>query len=354
MSIESQAFGATPDGQPVDIFTLRAPGTDATGLQARITNYGGVIVNLWAPDRNGQSADVTLGFDTLDEYITLSKFFGCIVGRFANRIAGAQFELNGKTYQLANTGGPNHSHGGPQGFDKKVWAAETSAVDGEPALRLRHHSPDGDQGYPGALDVEVTYTLTRANALRIDYRAQTDAPTIINLTNHAYFNLAGQGTIHEHMMTLYADAYTPVDDTLVPLGEIAPVDGTPFDFRTPTPIGARIDDEHPQVRKGRGYDHNWVLGDPDGTLRHAATVEEPQSGRRMLMHATQPGVQFYTGNMLPDALPGKGGEVYTKRSGFCLETQHFPNSPNQPNFPSVVLNPGETYAQTTVFTFESG
>ncbi|MEX1018709.1 MAG: aldose epimerase family protein [Litorilinea sp.] len=353
MSIEVQDFGTTPAGVPVQIFTLTAPGDESTALRARITNYGGVLVNLWAPDRNGQAADVVLGFDTLDEYITLSKNFGCLVGRFANRIAGGRFELNGKVYQLAQNGGPNHIHGGPVGFDKVVWEAETSRDAGQPVLTLRHHSPDGDQGYPGALDVTVIYTVTADNALRIDYRATTDAPTILNLTNHTYFNLAGQGNILDHVMTLRADAFTPVDTALIPTGEIMSVADTPFDFRTPTPIGARMTSIHEQVQRGRGYDHNWVLGAADGTLRHAATVEEPQSGRRMHMWTTQPGVQFYTGNMLPDALPAKAEQVYTKQSGFCLETQHFPDSPNQPGFPSVVLEPGAVFAQTTVFGFEA-
>lgn len=346
-----QDFGATPAGEPVRIFTLSAPGGDAA-LCARITNYGGVIVNLWAPDAQGQAADVVLGFDTLDEYIALSKFFGCLVGRFANRIAGGTFELNGTRYQLATNGGPNHIHGGPVGFDKVVWQAETAEnAAGEPVLRLRHHSPDGDQGYPGALDVEVVYTVTRDNALRIDYTATTDAPTILNLTNHSYFNLGNAATILDHVVTLHADAFTPVNENLIPTGELASVKGTPFDFRTPTSIGARIDENHPQLQRAGGYDHNWVLGEDDGTLRHVATVVEPQSGRRLELHTTQPGVQFYTGNFLPPSMPAKAGQSYTRRAGFCLETQHFPNSPNQPDFPSVVLNPGETFRQMTLFAF---
>lgn len=351
MSIESQSFGKTANGKNVEIYTLAAPGTDPARLQTRITNYGGVVVNLWAPDRQGQMQDVVLGFDTLEEYISLSKFFGCLVGRFANRIAGGSFALNGQVYPLARNGGPNHIHGGPVGFDKVVWAAEAAEIDGASALVLRHHSPDGDQGYPGALDVEVTYRVTHDNALRIDYWAQTDAPTILNLTNHSYFNLGQDATILGHVMTLYADAFTPVDDNLIPTGELAPVAGTPFDFRTPTPIGARIDAVHAQLRRAGGYDHNWVLNPGDQALRHVATVDEPTSGRRMQLHTTQPGVQFYTGNFLPSTMPGKGGKRYHRRGGFCLETQHFPDSPNQPHFPTVVLNPGETYRHTTVFSF---
>jgi aldose 1-epimerase len=344
--MDIQPFGFTTSGQPAQIFTL----SGAEGFRARITNYGGVLVNLFAPDREGALADVVLGFDTLEEYITLSKFFGCLVGRFANRIAQGRFELNGTVYELARNGGPNHIHGGPVGFDKVVWQAEAETTDGHDTLVLRHHSPDGDQGYPGAIDVQVTYTV-KDRSLHIDYRAQCDAPTILNLTNHTYFNLAGRGHILDHVMTLHADAYTPVDDALIPTGELAAVEGTPFDFRTPTPIGARIDADHPQIRNGLGYDHNFVLNRAGDGLVDVVRVVSPTSGRTLDVATTEPGLQFYTGNFLDGSITGRSGVVYQRRQGFCLETQHFPDSPNKPQFPSTLLRPGETYRSTTVYRF---
>lgn len=350
MTVECESFGATADGTAVQIYTLEG----RSGLRVRITDYGGTVVNVWAPDRVGELADVVLGFDTLDEYIARNMFLGCLVGRFANRIARGRFELNGRTYRLAQNSGPNHSHGGPVGFDKRVWAAEPGDTHGQPALILRHTSPDGDQGYPGALSVQVTYRVTDDNAIQIDYRAETDARTILNLTNHSSFNLAGGGTILDHLMTIHADCFTPVDDRMIPTGAIEPVDGTPLDFREPRLIGAAIDTDHEQLRRAHGYDHNWVLGPPDGTLRHAATAEHPPSGRRMLVYTTQPGMQFFTSNRLVEPLPGKSGQTYRARSGFCLETQHFPDSPNQDNFPSVVLEVGQTYSHRTIFRFDAG
>lgn len=349
MDILKRPFGVTTDQQPADLYTL----TNDHGMTAQIMTYGGTIVSLQTPDRNGVPGDVVLGLETLADYQARSPFFGCITGRYANRIANGKFELDGVTYTLATNNGPNHLHGGLRGFDKVVWQAETARADGEVALHLHYRSPDGEEGYPGNLAVTVTYTLTNANELRIDYRATTDQPTILNLTNHTYFNLAGQGAILDHVILIDADRFTPVNAALIPTGDLPSVDATPFDFRSPTPIGARIHQEDEQLRYGGGYDHNWVLNQPDTGLRHVITVTEATSGRCMDVATTQPGVQFYTGNMMPDRLPGKGGQVYTKRSGFCLETQHFPDSPNQPHFPTTVLRPGEHYAETTVFTFST-
>ena len=349
MDIVKQPFGVTTDQQPVDLYTL----TNDHGITAQITNYGGTIVTLQTPDRQGNPGDIVLGFDTLADYQARSPFFGCVTGRYANRIANASFDLDGVTYPLAANNGPNHLHGGLRGFDKIVWQAETARADGEVALHLHYVSPDGEEGYPGNLDVTVTYTLTNQNELRIDYRATTDQPTILNLTNHTYFNLAGQGQILDHVMMIDANRFTPVDGTLIPTGELPSLDGSPLDFRTPTPIGAHIDQDDAQLRYGGGYDHNWVLNRPELGLRHVITVTEPTRGRCMDVATSQPGVQFYTGNMLPDSLPGKAGQVYTKRSGFCLETQHFPDSPHHAHFPSTVLRPGEHYHETTVFTFST-
>lgn len=347
MKIEKQPFGQTKDGQAVDLFTL----TNDHTITTQIMTYGGTIVTLRTPDRNGVFGDIVLGFDTLADYQARSPFFGCITGRYANRIANGKFQLDGVTYTLATNNGPNHLHGGLRGFDKVVWQAETTQSGDEVALHLRYVSGDGEENYPGTLTATVSYTLTNRNELRIDYRATTDKPTILNLTNHTYFNLAGQGKILDHLMTIDADRFTPVTAALIPTGDLPSVAGTPFDFRTPTPIGARIGQEHEQLRYGSGYDHNWVLNRPEQGLRSVITVTEPTSGRRLDVATSQPGVQFYTGNMMPDALPGKGGQVYTKRSGFCLETQHFPDSPNQPHFPTTVLRPGEQYHETTVFAF---
>lgn len=349
MDITKEPFGLTQEQQPVDRYTL----TNDHGIVAQIMTYGGVLVALRTPDRSGASGDIVLGFDTFADYQARSPFFGCITGRYANRLANGQFELDGVTYPLATNNGPNHLHGGLRGFDKVIWQAETARTDDAVTLHLHYQSQDGEEGYPGTLDVTVSYTLTNQNELRIDYRATTDKPTILNLTNHTYFNLAGQGKILDHVMLIDADRITPVNATLIPTGELADVTGTPFDFRTPTPIGARINQPDQQLQYGGGYDHNWVLNRPEQGLRHVITVTEPSSGRCLDVATSQPGVQFYTGNMMPDVLPGKGGQTYSKRSGFCLETQHFPDSPNQPHFPTTVLRPGEQYHETTVFTFST-
>lgn len=345
MEISRQSFGHYGN-VPVDLFTL----THDNGIQARITNYGGIVVSLLAPDRNGQLADVVLGYDTLDEYIAVNPYFGSLVGRYGNRIAKGKFQLDGVTYALAQNNGVNHLHGGPAGFNRVIWGAEiVDAADGV-ALQLTYQSKDGEEGYPGDLGVVVVYTLTNNDELRIDYAAAAAAPTIVNLTNHSYFNLAGAGDILDHVLWIDADRFTPTDASQIPTGEVRSVDGTPMDFRQPTRIGERIDAVYEQLQLADGYDHNWVLNHPSGHLDRVAAVVEPISGRRLEVSTTQPGVQFYSGNFLR-TLPGKGGQTYQKRHGLCLETQHFPDSPNHEHFPSTVLRPGETYQQTTVFKF---
>lgn len=343
------SFGTTPDGQPVELYTL----TNQNGMKVRLTNYGAIIVSIEVPDKNGEMGDVALGFDTLEEYITKNPFFGCVVGRYGNRIAKGKFTLDGKEYSLFINNNENHLHGGKKGFDKAVWKAEALEEDGNFGVQFSHHSPDGDEGYPGNLNVVVTYTLFNDNALKIHYNAITDKPTPINLTNHCYFNLAGAGNgdILDHVMMIDADAYTPTDKGLIPTGEISPVKGTPMDFTTPTRIGDRIDADFEALNFAGGYDHNYVLNSKDGSLAFAGKVTEPKSGRIMEFFTTQPGVQFYCGNFLDGSVSGKGGKVYNKRYGFCLETQHFPDSPNKPNFPSCILKPGDMYDQTTVYKF---
>lgn len=349
-------FGQSPTGRAATLVTLE----NAHGLRADLCDFGATLVNLLAPDRHGRRADVTLGFGCVEDYCALSPYFGGIIGRCGNRIAGGRFTLDGRTYALAtnNTPGgiPCHLHGGSVGFDRQFWTIGEHRAD---RVRFTLCSPDGDEGYPGTLEVAVTYALTPDNALRIDYEARTDAPTIVNLTNHAYFNLAGEGhpTVLDHVATFHASAYTPVDQGLIPTGEIAPVAGTPLDFRTPERIGARIDADHPQLRAGGGYDHNFVLDRPPGvsgpvaTPQLAATVCEPTSGRVLEVLTTEPGLQFYSGNFLNGAFRAKHGHVYPHRSGFCLETQHFPDAPNHPHFPSVVLRPGETRRSCTLYRF---
>ena len=349
MRLRSEAFGKTESGQPVRQYTL----ANNNGVEVDVLDYGGLIRTLTVPDRNGQPGDVVLGFDRLDEYLADHPYFGVLVGRFANRIRGASFELDGVRYQLARNLGDDHLHGGDGGFDKVVWQTQPFQNEQAVGLRLSYHSPDGEDHYPGALDTEVTLSLDDDNALRLDYGATCDAPTIVNLTNHSYFNLAGRGTILDHMAMIDADAFTPMDSTLIPTGELRDVTGTPFDFRQPTAIGARIDADDEQIRFGGGYDHNFVLNGAPGTLRLVARVTEPTSGRVLEMLTTQPGVQFYTGNQMEASSAGKDGQLYPHHGGFCLETQHFPNAPNQPNFPSVVLRPGETYSETTVFRFST-
>jgi aldose 1-epimerase len=340
-------FGTMPDGKPVEQFTL----TNANGIELKAIGYGGIITSLRVPDRAGKLDDVVLGFDRLENYLQDHPFFGAIIGRYGNRIAKAQFTLAGQTYKLAANNGPNHLHGGVKGFDKVMW--DVAPVSGSNALAFTRTSADGEEGYPGNLRVRVTYTLTDKNELVVEYTATTDKPTPVNLTQHSYFNLAGQasGDILGHQLMLNADRYTPVDGTLIPTGELAPVAGTPFDFRKPTAIGARINGSHPQLKAGGGYDHNWVLNRQGSGLQLAARVVEPKTGRTLDIATTEPGIQFYSGNFLDGKLTGKAGAVYRHRTGFCLETQHFPDSPNQPTFPSTILKPGEEYRTRTVFTF---
>ncbi len=346
MSANEEPFGQTTDGRQITLYTL----TNPNGMRARITNYGAILVSLEAPDKKGKLADVTLGFDTLDGYLKVHPYFGAIVGRYANRIGNAQFTLNGVLYKLAANNNENHLHGGIKGFDKAVWKPEDVKVEGNKAwVKLIYISEDEEEGYPGNLACTVTYTLNEDNELKISYEAQTDKTTIVNLTNHAYFNLAGQGKgdILGHELMINADNYTPVDEGLIPTGEIRRVHNSPMDFTSPMSIGSRIG----QVEGG--YDHNYVLNSEGGTLALCAEVYEPTTGRVMTIRTTEPGVQFYTGNFLDGTLTGKGGKVYKKHYGFCLETQHFPDSPNKPSFPSVVLQPGQKYTSETVYKFST-
>lgn len=347
--IVRRPFGQTSDGEAVELYTL----TNANGMEVAITTYGGIVVSLTAPDRDGHYADVVLGFDDLDGYLAGHPYFGAIVGRYANRIAKGTFSLDGKEYTLATNDGENHLHGGDEGFDKKVWRGR-GVIGGKGIhLILDYTSPAGEEGYPGTLDVMVVYTLTHDDELKIDYKATTDKATPVNVTNHSYFNLRGQGTgdILGHELMISADRFTPVDETLIPTGELRPVEGTPFDFRKPTAIGARIEADNQQLEYGGGYDHNFVLKREGDELALAARVHEPKTGRMMEVYTTEPGVQFYSGNFLDGSNVGKGGKVYDFRDGFCLETQHFPDSPNQPDFPSTILRPGEEYSTTTVYKF---
>jgi len=344
--VKKQTFDQTADGTRVDLYLL----SNKNGMQAAITNYGGIVVWLKTPDRNGRIEDVVLGMENLDGYLKGHPYFGCIVGRYGNRIAKGRFVLNGVEYKLARNNGENHLHGGIRGFDKAVWTArETSAA----GVEMSYLSKDGEEGYPGNLAVKVTYTLTDDNELRIDYSATTDKDTVVNLTNHSYFNLAGQGEgdILAHELMLNADRFTPVSSGLIPTGELRSVMGTPFDFTKPTAIGARIGQDDEQLKLAGGYDHNFVLNSGGGRLALAAKVYEPKTGRVMEVWTTEPGVQFYTGNFLDGTVRGKGGKVYRRRYGFCLETQHFPDSPNRPEFPSTVLKPGGHYESTTIFKF---
>lgn len=342
-------FGKLPDGTAVELFTL----TNASGMTVSASNYGGIITSIKVPDLNGKLGDVTLGYDSLDGYLKDSPYFGAIVGRYANRIGNARFVLDGNTYKLAKNDGPNTLHGGLKGFDKAVWQAEPFEREGEAGVVFTRTSPDGEEAFPGTLAVKVTYTLTDKNELAFDFNATTDKPTVLNLTQHAYFNLGGDGSgdVLDHELTINADRYTPVDKTLIPLGELASVAGTPFDFRTSTLIGARIDADDPQIKLGLGYDHNYVLNRSGNELVLAARVVEPKTGRVMEVHTTEPGMQLYTANHLDGAIIGKSGHAYGKRNAFCLETQHFPDSPNKPSFPTTTLRPGETYQSRTVYAF---
>jgi aldose 1-epimerase len=343
MSITKESFGKMPNGKQVDVYTL----TNANGIRARISCYGATLVSLQLPDRQGKLADVALGFDTLDGYFTDHPYFGVTVGRYGNRIGGAKFTLNGVEYKLAANNGPNHLHGGIKGFDKVLWESEQIQNPDEVGVKLTYMSKDGEEGYPGNLACVVTYTLNNDDELKISYEAITDKPTVVNLTNHTYWNLAGQGNgdIRSHELMLNADKFTPVDEGLIPTGEIKSVKGSPMDFTKPMPIGSRID----QVPGG--YDHNYVLNRTGQGLSLCARVYEPTSGRVLEIYTTEPGVQFYSGNFLDGSIKGKSGKVYKKHYGFCLETQHFPDSPNQPEFPSVVLEPSQKYETVTVHRF---
>ncbi|MGM9506712.1 aldose epimerase family protein [Larkinella sp. GY13] len=340
-------FQKDVEGKQADLFVL----TNASGMKVAITNYGGRIVSILVPDKTGQMLDVNLGHSSIDDYLENESFFGTLVGRYGNRIGKGKFTLDGKTYQLATNNGPNSLHGGKKGFNAKMWDATPVGTNG---LKLHYVSPDGEENYPGTLTVDVTYTLTDDNGIKIDYQATTDKSTVVNLTNHAYFNLNGEGSgsVADHLVEIKADRYTPVDATLIPTGELAPVDGTPFDLRKPVAIGERQDADHPQIKNGGGFDHNFVLnGGQTAEPRLIATVTSPKTGISMDVLTTEPGVQFYGGNFLNGKRIGKSGKPYDKRSAFCLETQHFPDSPNQSKFPTTVLKPGETYKTTTEYRF---
>jgi aldose 1-epimerase len=350
---ESTPFGTLASGQSAQLFTLR----NAHGIEVQLTNYGGIITSLKTPDRAGHLSDIVLGYDNLAAYVANSPYFGAIVGRYANRIARGHFTLDGTAYTLAVNNGPNSLHGGLRGFDKVVWKARPFQNQEGQGVTLDYTSPNGEEGYPGTLHATVSYTLTADDRLIVDYEATTDKATPINLSQHSYWNLAGNASrdILGHVLTINADAITPVDSTLIPTGEIASVEGTPFDFRTPTAIGARVDQrQNTQIRYGNGYDHNWVLnrgGAASDALVLAARVVEPTSGRTMEISTTEPGLQFYSGNFLDGTITGKGGAVYKFRYGLALETQHYPDSPNHPNFPSTILRPGQEYRSRTVFKF---
>jgi len=350
-SISSKSFGTTADGQKVTLFTLK----NSKGASASISNYGGIVTSLVMPDRNGKFEDIVLGFRTLPEYEKKSPYFGCLVGRYGNRIAKGTFKLGGTAFHLPINNAPNSLHGGLRGFDKVLWEAVPSVNQQGASLQLTYNSKNGEEGYPGNLSVTATYTLTNKNELKLVYRAKTDSPTIINLTHHSYFNLAGQGRgdILGHLVTLHSSKFTPVDKNLIPTGKIASVRGTPFDFRKPTTIGARISQSDQQLKFANGYDHNWVADKLPGHLGVIARVDEPGSGRIMEVLSTEPGVQFYSGNFLDGTLTGKGGKIYNFRYGFCFEPQHFPDSPNHRNFPSTVLKPGQTYKNTIIYRFST-
>jgi aldose 1-epimerase len=347
LSVARGAFGALPDGTAVELFTL----TNSSGMEVRISNYGGIITSMKVPDRNGRLHDVVLGYDSLEGYIKNPAYLGAIVGRYANRVGKAQFRLDGKTYHLAANNDGNSLHGGLKGFDKAVWNAQPFEKPRQAGVALTHTSPDGEEGYPGALVLRVAFTLNDMNELSLDYSATTNEPTVLNLTHHDYFNLAGEGSgnVMGHLVTINADRYTPVDAARLPTGELANVAGTPFDFRKPTPIGARINADNAQIKLGAGYDHNFVINRQGGDLATAARVEEPRSGLVLEVRTTQPGVQFYSANYL--GFTGKAGHTYNNRDAFCLETEHYPDSPNKPAFPTTTLRPGEEFHSRTVYAF---
>ena len=349
LKVKVEPYGQMPDGTSISQYTL----TNAKGMTMRVINLGGVITSLTAPDRSGNFEDVVLGYDSLAGYIKKGSFFGALVGRYGNRIGNSKFVLDGKTYELGKNNGPNNLHGGPKGFDQRVWSIEEFAVDNGTAIKLSYTSEDMEAGFPGTLQTQVIYHLTDSNELKINYRAVTDKKTIINLTNHSYFNLSGntKTDILNHELMIDADKFVPVDATLIPLGPLKDVSGTPFDFKTPTVIGSRIDKDDEQLKVGRGYDHCWVLNNPGDSLKVAATVHDPSNGRVLSVYTTEPGLQFYSGNFLDGSVTGKYGTVYQKRYALCLETEHFPDSPNRKEYPSVVLSPGEVYKTQTVYAF---
>ena len=348
-TVSKASFGKLPDGTPVDIYTLR----NGNGMEAHIMTYGGIVTSLKVPDKNGKLGDVVLGYDYLAGYVTNSPFFGALIGRYGNRIAKGKFSLDGKEYTLPINNAPNTLHGGPEGFHKVMWTAKPLDVNDGAALQLTYTSKDGEEGFPGNLQVTAVYTVTDDNALSVKFTATTDKKTVCNLTHHSYFNLRGSGDILDHVVYIDADKFTPVDSGLIPTGELRPVAGTPFDFRTPTAIGARINDNDEQLKLGNGYDHNWVLNKNDSKLSLAARVTESTTGRVMEVWTTQPGVQFYSGNFLDGTITGKGGQVYKFRDALCFEPQHFPDSPNHPDFPSTTLNPGQTYDSTILYRFKT-
>ena len=348
LSINKEFWGDI-NGDSVYLYTL----TNEEGIEAQITNYGGIIVSVNAPDKNGNYNDVALGFNTLEEYLEKNgPNFGCLIGRYANRIANGKFNLEGKTYELEVNSGQHHIHGGSNAFDTKVWQSNSFKNIEGVGIKLNYVSDDGEAGYPGKLDIEVTYTLTRDNEIMIEYEAVTDKTTIVNLTNHSYFNLAGHdaGKILDHQVMINAAQFTPIDETLIPNGEITTLENTPLDFSEFHSIGERIEADHPQIKRANGYDHNYIIRGNEGSLRTAAKVFDPESMRMLEVYTTEPGMQFYTGNFL-SGITGKDGAQYQKRDGFAMEAQHYPNSPNQENFPSAVLKPGETYRQTTIYRF---
>ena len=350
MKVECQGWGETPDGREVQLYSV----VNGHGAEAKITNYGGILVSLSMPDKDGRLDDVVLGYDSLPEYVDDLSYLGCIVGRYANRIAGGRFTLNGVEHVLTANERWNHLHGGIKGFSKVVWGAEAVEREGSAGVALSYLSREGEEGYPGDLKAEVTYLLTEDDELRIEYEASTDRDTVVNLSHHSYFNLAGGGDVMDHVLTLFADRFTPVDGELIPTGELRSVEGTPMDFREPTTIGERIDVDYGQLELAGGYDQNWVLDREGPGLSLAARVHHPGTGRYMEMSTAEPGVQFYSGNQLPSHIPGKGERRYGPRHGLCLEAQHFPDSPNRPEFPSTVLRKDETYRQTTVYRFYTG
>lgn len=347
--ISQQPFGQTLDGKNVTLYTLR----NSKGAEARISNYGGLVTHLKMPDRQGNYADVVLGYDSVKSYISNSPYFGALIGRYGNRIARGKFTLNGQEYTLVTNNYPNALHGGVKGFDKVVWDAKVIASIDGPSLELRYVSKDGEEGYPGNLSVTALYTLTEDNALKLEYTATTDKDTVVNLTQHSYFNLAGKGDVLNHSVMIDADRFTPVDATLIPTGELKPVQGTPFDFRKPTTIGARINQQDEQLKFGGGYDHNWVLNKAAGKMGMIARVTESTTGRVLEVYSTEPGLQFYTGNFLDGTITGKSAWAYQHRNAFCMEPQHFPDSPNKSSFPSVVLKPGQTYTHTMMYKFST-